>query len=176
MSVQTVAWITSLFFMLLITVVFGVVTLNASKERVPYDPIKKKWYKARKFYATMLVVFLFAMTIHTLRDLPYEMPVYGQGKEATVVDVEAMQFGWNMSQTEFKVGEPIEFDVTSKDVNHGFGIYNEDNQMLAQTQAMPGYTNKVYITFDKPGTYEVLCLEYCGLGHHLMTGKIVVKD
>lgn len=173
--IQTVAWITSLFFMLMVATVFGVVALK-SKERKDYEPIKKKWYKARTFYGISLVVLMLVLTIYTLRELPYNQPVYGQGKDPTIVDVEALQFGWNISQTSFKVGEPIEFDVTSADVNHGFGIYDEDMNLIAQTQAMPEYVNKVYITFDEPGTYEVLCLEYCGLAHHLMIATLEVTE
>ncbi|MUK89085.1 cytochrome C oxidase subunit II [Ornithinibacillus sp. L9] len=173
--IQTVAWIVSLIFMLFITIVFGVVVLK-SKEKRDYDPIKKKWYKARSFYGTTLVVFFLVITIYTLRELPYNQPVYGEGKDPTIVDVEALQFGWNFSETEFKVGEPIEFHVTSADVNHGFGIYDEDRNLLAQTQAMPEYTNKVYVTFDEPGTYDILCLEYCGLAHHLMIQSIEVTE
>ena len=161
--------------MLMVAAVFGVVALK-SKERKDYEPIKKKWYKARTFYGISLVVLMLVLTIYTLRELPYNQPVYGQGKDPTIVDVEALQFGWNISQTSFKVGEPIEFDVTSADVNHGFGIYDEDMNLIAQTQAMPEYVNKVYITFDEPGTYEVLCLEYCGLAHHLMIATLEVTE
>jgi cytochrome c oxidase subunit 2 len=47
---------------------------------------------------------------------------------------------------------------------------------VAQTQSMPGYTNVLRHTFDEPGTYKILCLEYCGLGHHEMSAEInVVK-
>ncbi len=173
--VQTVAWIVSLIFMLLITAVFGFVAFK-SKEKRDYEPIKKKWYKARTFYGATLVVVMLIITIYTLRELPYNQPVYGAGNDPTIVDVEAIQFGWKMSETEFKVGEPIEFHVTSTDVTHGFGIYDSELNLIAQTQAMPDYTNKVYITFDKPGTYDVLCLEYCGLAHHLMIGKIVITE
>lgn len=176
MSIQTVAWITSLFFMLVIAFIFGIVAIKASKERQDFAPIKKKWYKARTFYGTTLVVVMLVITIYTLRELPYDTPVYGEGNEPTIVDVEGVQFGWNMSKTEFKVGEPIEFRVTSSDVTHGFGIYDEDKTLIAQTQAMPDYTNTVYITFDKPGTYQILCLEYCGVAHHLMIGEIEVVE
>lgn len=172
--VQMVAWITSLTFMLLIAAMFLFVALK-SKEKKAYAPIVKKWYKARKFYATILIVGMIGVTFYTLRLLPFNQPVYGEGLEPTVVDVEAFQFGWEMSETEFEVGEPIEFDVTSRDVNHGFGIYDEDMELLAQTQAMPEYTNTVYITFDQPGTYEILCLEYCGLAHHQMVTEIHVN-
>ncbi|RYG74406.1 cytochrome C oxidase subunit II [Lentibacillus lipolyticus] len=173
--VQTIAWITSLFFMILVVAVFAVVAWK-SRERKDYAPIKKKWYKARTFYGAALIALMLVLTIYTLRELPYNQPVYGAGNEPTVVDVQAVQFGWNISENEFKVGEPVEFHVTSKDVNHGFGIYDEEMNMIAQTQAMPDYTNKVFITFDEPGTYEILCLEYCGLAHHLMTADITVTE
>lgn len=172
--IQTVAWITSLIFMSFIVIIFGWVALK-SKEKRDYEPIKKKWYKARTFYGSVLVIVMLAVTIYTLRDLPYNQPVYGEGNEPTVVQVEAFQFGWNLSETEFSVGEPIEFEVTAADVTHGFGIYDEEMNLIAQTQAMPEYTNTVYITFDEPGTYEILCMEYCGLAHHLMIEEIVVK-
>ena len=47
--------------------------------------------------------------------------------------------------------------------------------LLAQTQAMPGYMNRMRITFDQPGTYTVLCLEFCGMSHHRMRGVVEVR-
>ena len=64
--------------------------------------------------------------------------------------------------------------VTSADVNHGFGIYDADLRLVAQTQAMPGYTNRLRHTFAAEGTYRVLCMEYCGLVHHNMITEIKV--
>lgn len=172
---QSIAWVVSLVLMSLVILVFAVVVYNSSTKRVDYDPIVKKWYKFRSIYGLTLIAVIIIISFVTLRNLPYDQPVYGEGIEPVIVDVEAVQFGFKMSQTEFKVGQPIEFRVTSSDVNHGFGLYDESMKVLAQTQAMPEYTNKVYYTFDKPGTYQVLCLEYCGLGHHLMMTKITVK-
>jgi cytochrome c oxidase subunit 2 len=39
---------------------------------------------------------------------------------------------------------------------------------------MPGYVNKVYYTFSKAGAYKIVCLEYCGLGHHVMATDLTV--
>jgi cytochrome c oxidase subunit 2 len=69
---------------------------------------------------------------------------------------------------------PVEFQVTSTDVNHGFAIYAPDGRIEIQTQAMPGVTNKFVHTFAQPGTYKVMCLEYCGVGHAPMTSRITV--
>ena len=46
---------------------------------------------------------------------------------------------------------------------------------MAQTQAMPGYMNRLRVTFDQPGTYTVLCLEFCGMSHHRMRGVVEVR-
>ena len=90
----------------------------------------------------------------------------------TSVDVVGRQWSWELSQTEVPVGELVVFRVTSADVNHGFAIYDPDMRLIAQTQAMPGYTNGLQVVFDAPGTYRVLCLEYCGLVHHAMAASI----
>ena len=73
-----------------------------------------------------------------------------------------------------QAGTPVEFRVTSSDVNHGFAIYAPDGRIATQTQAMPGYTNKLVHTFTEPGTYTVMCLEYCGIGHAPMTATLTV--
>jgi cytochrome c oxidase subunit 2 len=72
-------------------------------------------------------------------------------------------------------GKEVEFQVTSDDVNHGFAIYRNKTKLITQTQAMPGFVNKLRVTFDEPGEYEVMCLEYCGLSHHAMNATIYVR-
>jgi hypothetical protein len=47
-------------------------------------------------------------------------------------------------------------------------------RIVAQTQAMPGYTNVLRYTFTEPGVYRVLCLEYCEIAHHRMKAQITV--
>jgi cytochrome c oxidase subunit II len=47
--IRTVARVTSLVFISLVFIVFAVVAWE-SKEKREYEPIKKKWYKARKYY------------------------------------------------------------------------------------------------------------------------------
>jgi cytochrome c oxidase subunit 2 len=47
-------------------------------------------------------------------------------------------------------------------------------RLLLQVQAMPGYVNQVQYTFDTPGTYHVICLEYCGVAHHAMAADFTV--
>lgn len=170
---QEAAWFTTIIFIAGIIGVFIYVLIN-SGQKEDYAPIKKTWHSAQNIYFFALVVVLAMATTVTLHDLPFNRAKAEENQ--IVVDATAMQFAFQLSQNEFKVGQPIEFKVTSKDVNHGFGIYDEDMQVVAQTQAMPEYTNSVYVTFDKPGTYKVLCLEYCGIAHHVMSATITVTE
>jgi cytochrome c oxidase subunit 2 len=59
-------------------------------------------------------------------------------------------------------------------VNHGFALYDDQLHLLAQIQAMPGFTNKVRHRFTAPGKYKILCMEYCGLAHHGMVADFEV--
>jgi cytochrome c oxidase subunit II len=83
---------------------------------------------------------------------------------------------WTLSRSEFPTGVPVEFDVTAGDVNHGFGLYDPQGHLIAQTQAMPGYTNRLIFTLEEPGIYVIRCLELCGAPHFLMDSQITVAD
>lgn len=69
------------------------------------------------------------------------------------------------------VGAKVHFKVASIDVVHGFQIPGETNVNL---EVVPGHVSEVTQTFDKPGRFLILCHEYCGSGHHFMTGHIRV--
>ena len=43
-------------------------------------------------------------------------------------------------------------------------------------QVIPGYDYVLEITPPEAGEYTILCNEFCGVGHHLMSGKLIVKE
>lgn len=67
-------------------------------------------------------------------------------------------------------GSKVTFYVTSPDVQHGFKIQDTN----ANFMVLPGQVSKLTIKFDKPGTYNYICTEYCGVGHGVMYGAIIV--
>lgn len=171
---QSIAWYATLFLVFLLALAFSFV-YGESRKLKDYEPIQEKGYKIRKFYFLGVLAIMGFATAISLSKLPYHNQ-HAQAKEhSKVVDVTGLQFAWELSEEEFTVGEEVQFRVTSNDVTHGFGIYDEKLQLLAQTQAMPEYTNTLTITFEKPGTYKILCLEYCSVGHHVMIKDIIVK-
>lgn len=96
------------------------------------------------------------------------------GKPEVTVNVDSLQWAWILDTQKIPAHKVVEFNVTSRDVNHGFAIYNSEGRLVTQTQAMPDHTNRLIFEFDEPGEYTVRCLEYCGVGHHVMLGTFTV--
>lgn len=142
----------------------------------------------RGFWFLTLAVILGVTLFFTLPRSPYLLFVNDRPEK--IIGVAAQQFAFILSDESLDreqapaeasgsivlpVGGLVEFRVTSRDVNHGFGIYDPDRTLIAQVQAMPGYVNRLRIRFDKPGTYNVLCLEYCGVAHFIMRTSLEVR-
>lgn len=69
-------------------------------------------------------------------------------------------------------GERYRFLISSNDVQHGFSL-QPDN---LNYQVIPGYVLALEMTPEEAGTFQIVCNEYCGLGHHLMLGQITVVE
>lgn len=176
---STLLWI-FLIAAVLIAVVFIVVyqsSLNAPEDSSGLKDAKKK----RFFFIGILAAVLLILLSMTLPKSPYFL--HKDATPAAVVHVRAEQYSFNFSFTEelsyddleLPAGQVIEFRVRAKDVTHGFGVYNDKYELVTQTQAMPGYVNILRWVFNEPGTYHVLCLEYCGMSHHNMSSSFIVK-
>ena len=73
---------------------------------------------------------------------------------------------------QLEAGATYTLHLSSVDINHGFGLY----PMNLNFQVVPGYDYALRITPNEPGDYHVVCNEFCGIGHHMMLGKIVVVE
>ncbi len=92
----------------------------------------------------------------------------GDNEYEAVVILEA--FGFTPSNIEIPAGATVKFILTSKDVVHGFEIAGTNVNAMVP----PGYVQEITQTFGKPGEYLVLCNEYCGIGHQMMSTVITV--
>ena len=154
---------------LLIATLFVTVARQTVSD-VPFERVQVVGYWLRKRWLAFLCALLVVVVGVSLFDLPY-----ANGSPRTVVRVTGVQFAWIITPSQLPANTSIRFDVTSKDVNHGFGIYDPHGHMIGSVQAMPGYTNKLDLTFHTRGVYHVLCLELCGLDHHLMQATFTVS-
>ncbi|HBF12890.1 MAG TPA: cytochrome C oxidase subunit II [Deltaproteobacteria bacterium] len=62
--------------------------------------------------------------------------------------------------------------LSSSDVNHGFSLY----PVNINFQVIPGYDYGLKIVPKESGEFTVMCNEFCGIGHHLMVGKVIVTE
>jgi cytochrome c oxidase subunit 2 len=172
---QNFAWTLSLVLMAIVAAIFLWVVAGASRPGGEAGAIARSGFRWRDRLFWLVIVAGVAISFATL----WEWPIAGHAATVTKPDVVIRgvghQWRWELDRDTVGVGQLVEFELTSTDVNHGFAIYKEKTRMVAQAQAMPGYVNKLQVRFTEPGDYEVLCLEYCGLAHHGMRAVIKVR-
>jgi cytochrome c oxidase subunit II len=71
-----------------------------------------------------------------------------------------------------KQGVEYTLHLSSLDVNHGFSLY----PVNINFQVVPGYDYGLKIVPSTAGDFGVICNEFCGVGHHMMLGKVLVTD
>lgn len=148
-----------------------IIAIRGSFARQPAGDAAAATARIRSPLLWGLLAFGVFVTAATLRPWPHAV---ASVDKPIIVSLTGSQWSWDFKPKQVPVGKPIVFAVTSTDVNHGVGIYDPDGRLLTQTQGMPGYINRVQFTFTKPGTYRLLCLEYCGLAHHDMIDQLKV--
>lgn len=87
------------------------------------------------------------------------------------VVVVGLMFAFAPFEIRVQAGRPVTFRLTSPDVIHGFQIVGTN----ANAMVVPGYVSQFTVQFDTPGEYLIVCNEFCGIGHHLMQGTLVVE-
>jgi len=185
MNQQTLVFISFLLLSIAIILVFQIVFLTTKKEAA-VSPAGLNRYRFL-FFAT-LGTTLGLLLFFTLPLSPYLL--FADEEPQKVISVVTKQFSFSLlDEAPVKKWVPtkatsgivlpasglVEFRVTSQDVNHGFGIYDPENNLVAQVQSMPGYVNRLRVRLDRPGIYNIFCLEYCGLTHFIMRTSVEVK-
>jgi len=107
-------------------------------------------------------------------DVDGESLLVPQGKD---VYLGALQWAWDGLPAILQPGETYRFHLGSYDVQHGLSIRRATNlSQQISLQVLPGYEWVVEMSFDDPGTYHVICNEFCGTGHRSMHGRFVVRE
>ncbi|MFB6345881.1 MAG: cytochrome c oxidase subunit II [bacterium] len=99
-----------------------------------------------------------------------EPGVYKTGVNTYDVYVLARQFVYRPRTITLPANSTVTFHLTSPDVIHGFELAGTN----VNTMAIPGRIGKFTVKFDEVEDYGLICHEYCGVGHHLMEGKVEV--
>jgi cytochrome c oxidase subunit 2 len=73
---------------------------------------------------------------------------------------------------ELEKNKTYRLHLSSVDWQHGFSLQPTNINL----QIHPGYEMVLTVTPNAAGEFSVVCNEYCGIGHHTMTGKIRVVE
>lgn len=101
-------------------------------------------------------------------------PIRGHGAEEEPIDVYVMasRYGYEPGVLRLDVKVPYKFKFMAVDADHGASI---NLRFAGHMIRCPAKTLAVQtLAFTSPGEYLVYCTVYCGEGHDLMMGKIIV--
>jgi cytochrome c oxidase subunit II len=73
---------------------------------------------------------------------------------------------------ELEKGRSYRLHLSSADWQHGFSL----QPININLQVHPGYEMVLTMTPTEAGEFGIVCNEFCGIGHHTMTGKLRVVD
>ena len=167
---KAIAWTYSIAVAVGLVLAWGIYR-STREDRKPLDA--EKATEREKAWLGMVIAFLVVTLLGTMLLIPYGESA---GANKQVVTIVAQQFGFVITPPQVKVGAPVEFHLTSKDTTHGFGLMTKDNTLLVQAQIAPEHEQVVDYTFKSPGSYQVVCFEYCGVGHTKMLARIQVAQ
>ncbi len=164
----------SVTFLVLITFFMIYFVFKYRKERNPTAeqiegnfPLEVIW----TVIPTVLVLIMFYIGwagFKSMRDAP---------EDAMQVNVFGQMWTWQFEYTNGKkdkvlrvpAGRAVRLSLTSRDVLHSFYL----PAFRIKEDMVPGMTNYLWFTAEKPGLYRILCTEYCGLGHSQMRTALV---
>ncbi|MGE8176621.1 c-type cytochrome [Pseudomonas fluorescens] len=76
------------------------------------------------------------------------------------------------NEVHLPLDQPVKVLLRSKDVLHDFDV----PQMRGKMDMVPGMVSYFWFTPTKTGQYEIMCAEYCGVGHYNMRGHMIVDE
>jgi cytochrome c oxidase subunit 2 len=138
-------------------------------------------------FAFVIVAVVFALTYKALQSDYTVKAERGDQPRDLVVHVSAYMFNWDFEYFNgdgeatgvittktltIPAGRHVYLDITSKDVQHSFWV----PKLAGKVDAVPGKTNTLWLTADKPGTYLGNCAEYCGTSHYKMEIEVVALE
>ena len=122
--------------------------------------------------ATLLVLTMFIYGVGGFRLMR------GAPADSMTVKVDSRQWAWSFEYPNglksadlvVPVGRDLRLQMSSQDVIHSFFI----PALRIKQDTVPGMTTYSWFRADSPGTYDILCAEYCGERHSAMLAKLIV--
>jgi cytochrome c oxidase subunit 2 len=117
-------------------------------------------------FMTRLTQFVEDHQIGDDRGIPIVAPPPGSD-----IYLAAMSFQW-LPILQLQKDVEYTLHLSALDVNHGFSLY----PINVNFQVVPGYDYGLKVTPNASGDFRIICNEFCGIGHHVMVGRVIVVD
>ena len=150
-------WSLFMFFMMPFWHVYGKQNLSNEAYRTTPEAFMSK---------TQAMIDQYTVRTETAMQIPVVAPPPGS-------DVYLLGRLWQWYPLlELERGQTYRLHISSMDWQHGFSL----QPVNINTQIVPGYEMVLTITPDTLGDQTIICNEFCGIGHHTMTGKIYITE
>lgn len=120
------------------------------------------------------LLILVALIVVTIVKVPSVQASPAPEAQPLVVHVDGHQFYWEyvyeggsaatVGTVVLPVGRPVQLVIDARDVIHSWWV----PEITGKLDAIPGRTNTLNFTIDRPGTYRGQCAELCGVQHAMM--------
>jgi cytochrome c oxidase subunit 2 len=87
------------------------------------------------------------------------------------VYLQARMWSWD-PVLKLQKGVEYTLHLSALDLNHGFSL----SPVNLNFQVVPGYDYGLRVVPTEAGDFRIVCNEFCGIGHHIMVGRVIVVD
>lgn len=130
------------------------------------------------FYGLVSALIVCGASLHviTYNTIPWtKIDLHGGGLKADrayEIVVADHKYQLPSATLDVRCDELTEFNVVTKDLTYGFGIFRPDNTMVFQMQVVPGHDNIIKWKFEEAGNFTIRSTEYSGPAG----AQMIVKD
>jgi cytochrome c oxidase subunit 2 len=171
-------WLSAFFLVLILglTVAF-VVRYRARPSRPEPEPSADHDDRLELLWTVIPLLLVFAIFAASTK-VYLAMTSQEAGPAPLRVDVTARRWSWwfdhpggkGAKELHLVAGRPTELVLASTDVVHSLYV----PEFRLKQDAVPGRFTRMVFTPTTAGTYQILCAEYCGTNHSLMSAAVVV--
>lgn len=170
-----ILWISTFFFLLIVALMIAFVFLFRRRPGVeaPSSISHNNWLELTwTSIPVVIVVVIFYLGFTGYMDMR------NPPREAYEIQVIAQKWKWLFTYPNGNVSEelhvpvehPVRLVMRSEDVIHSLFI----PAFRVKMDVVPGRYTQTWFDARQPGSYDLLCSEYCGTGHSDMLTKVVV--
>ncbi len=162
-----------LLFLIVFLMVYFIVRYRRSRNPVPADISGNTFLEI--LWVVIPTIIVMTMFVYGLQGYIFLRSAPADSMHVKVI---SRQWSWlfqydngtSSSQLVAPLGKNVRLELVSEDVIHGFFV----PAFRIKQDAVPGMTTTAWFNATVAGSYDILCTQYCGVGHSAMLAKLIV--